>query len=82
MAHLHPPRLCEALTVRLSIALLTLYLLALGLFTALGLHSVKQEAKHRCADFIHGYELLGDELGADPEQIDRFVARLHHETDC
>lgn len=68
--------------MRWTLAMLTGYLLALGFFTAYGFRSISTETDKRCEAFIRGYELLGDELDADPEQVERFVARLQEETDC
>ncbi len=43
---------------------------------------INDEAEHRCEAFIHGYELLGEELGAPQDRINAFIARLETETDC
>lgn len=65
-----------------AVAALTVYLLALGGFTALGFRSIDRETERRCEAFIRGYEILGEETGAEPDRIDRFVTRLLDETDC
>jgi hypothetical protein len=65
-----------------SLVTLVCYLLVLGGVTVLGFRADRIETDRRCDGFIRGFELLGDELEADPDRVESFVQRLRDETDC
>jgi hypothetical protein len=65
-----------------ALAALTVYLLALGAFTALGFRSDRIETQRRCDGVVRVVEIVGDEATADPALIERVVERFRAETDC
>jgi hypothetical protein len=65
-----------------SLVALAFYLVILGGVTVLGFRADRIETERRCDAYILGFELLGDELEADPQRVEGFVQRLRDETDC
>lgn len=65
-----------------TLAVLTVYLLALGVFTALALHHDRIETRRRCDGVVAVIEEIGAEARAERPVIDRVIGRFQARTDC